>query len=155
MPFLPLFTGIRHLVLSVSPTKACLLCATPAGMDWYIQAMPLGIYRVQSPGFPKIVYYVNIICYVNLAINEFNEWTYRLSDVAHAGVVGSLQEESLRQHDQLGPVTDQTHAGLIRVQHLTHTLPGTTWDSHCVTLRGLSSGDQRQTLSNMASDNVV
>ena len=31
MPFLPLFTGIRHLahVLTVPPTKACLLCATP------------------------------------------------------------------------------------------------------------------------------
>ena len=30
-----LFTGIRHLphVLTVPPTKACLLCATPAGMD--------------------------------------------------------------------------------------------------------------------------
>ena len=59
MPFLPLFTGIRHLahVLSVPPTKACLLCATPAGLDLYIQAMPVGTYRVQSPGFPKIVYY--------------------------------------------------------------------------------------------------
>ena len=30
--------GIRHLphVLTVPPTKACLLCATPAGMDLYI-----------------------------------------------------------------------------------------------------------------------
>ena len=39
MPFLILFTGIRHLahVLTVPPTKACLLCATPAGMDLYIQ----------------------------------------------------------------------------------------------------------------------
>ena len=38
MPFLPLFTGIHHLahVLTVPPTKACLLCATPAGMDLYI-----------------------------------------------------------------------------------------------------------------------
>ena len=38
MPILPLFTGIRHLahVLSVPPTKAWLLCATPAGMDLYI-----------------------------------------------------------------------------------------------------------------------
>ena len=59
MPFLPLFTGIRHLphVLTVPPTKAHLLCATPAGLDLYIQAMPVGTYRVQSPGFPKIVYY--------------------------------------------------------------------------------------------------
>ena len=34
-----LFTGIRHLphVLTVAPTKVCLLCATPAGMDLYIQ----------------------------------------------------------------------------------------------------------------------
>ena len=34
-----MFTGIRHLahVLSVPPTKACLLCATPAGVDLYIQ----------------------------------------------------------------------------------------------------------------------
>ena len=38
MPFLPLFTGIRHLahVLTVPPTKACLLCATPAGLDLYM-----------------------------------------------------------------------------------------------------------------------
>ena len=58
MPFLPLFTGIRHLahVLSVPPTKAWLLCATPTGIDLYIQAMPVCTYRVQSPGFPKIVY---------------------------------------------------------------------------------------------------
>ena len=59
MHFLPLFTGIRHLahVLTVPPTKACLLYATPAAMDLYIQAMPLGTYRVQSPRFPKIVYW--------------------------------------------------------------------------------------------------
>ena len=61
MPFLPLFTGICHClahVFTVPPTKACLLYATPAGMDLYIiQAMPVGTYRVQSPGFPKIVYY--------------------------------------------------------------------------------------------------
>ena len=33
-----LFTGVRHLphVLTVPPTKACLLCATPTGMDLYI-----------------------------------------------------------------------------------------------------------------------
>ena len=39
MPFLPLVMGIRHLphVFTVPPTKACLLCATPAGMDLYIQ----------------------------------------------------------------------------------------------------------------------
>ena len=39
MPFLPLFTGLRHLahVLTVPPTKACLLCATPAGMGLDIQ----------------------------------------------------------------------------------------------------------------------
>ena len=60
MHFLPLFTGTHHLahVLTVPPTKASLLCATPAGMDLYIQAVPVGTYRVQSPGFPKIVYYV-------------------------------------------------------------------------------------------------
>ena len=58
MPFLPLFMGIRHLahVLTVPPIKACLLCTTPAGLDLYILAMPVGTYRVQSPGFPKIVY---------------------------------------------------------------------------------------------------
>ena len=52
---LPLFTGIRHLahVLTVPPIKAWLLCATPAGR----QAMPVGTYRMQSPGFPKIVYF--------------------------------------------------------------------------------------------------
>ena len=63
MPFLPLFTGIRHLahVLTVPATKACLLCATPAGMDLYIQAMPVGTYRVQSPGFPKIVCYTLLL----------------------------------------------------------------------------------------------
>ena len=36
--FCLLFTGIRHLphVLTVPRTNACLLCATPAGMDLYI-----------------------------------------------------------------------------------------------------------------------
>ena len=59
MPFLPLFMGIRHLahMLAVPPTKVRLLCAIPAGLDLYIQAMPVGTYRVQSPGFPKIVYW--------------------------------------------------------------------------------------------------
>ena len=61
MPFLPLFTGIRHLalVLTVPPTKARLLCATPAGLDLYIgtyRVLYVGTYRVQSPGFLKIVY---------------------------------------------------------------------------------------------------
>ena len=39
MPFLPFVSGTRHLpdVLTVPPTKACLLCAAPAGMDLYIQ----------------------------------------------------------------------------------------------------------------------
>ena len=34
-----LFTGIHHLahVLTVPPTKACLLCTTPTGLDLYIQ----------------------------------------------------------------------------------------------------------------------
>ena len=43
---LPLFTGIRHLahVLTVPPTKARLFCATPAGLDLYIQAIPVGTY---------------------------------------------------------------------------------------------------------------
>ena len=40
-------TDLAH-VFSVPPTKACLLCATPA--------MPVDTYRVQSPGLPKIVY---------------------------------------------------------------------------------------------------
>ena len=49
--FLPLlFTGIRHLahVLTVPPTKACLLCATPAGMDLYIQLHARGRRRLPS-----------------------------------------------------------------------------------------------------------
>ena len=39
MPFLPFVSGIRHLpdVFTVPPTKACLLCATPAGMDLSIK----------------------------------------------------------------------------------------------------------------------
>ena len=55
MPFVPLFTGIRHLahVLTVPPTKACLLCATPAGLDLYIQAMSVGTYRVHPPDFRR------------------------------------------------------------------------------------------------------
>ena len=43
-------------MLTVPPTKACLLYATPTSMDLYIQTMPVSTYRVQSPGFPKIVY---------------------------------------------------------------------------------------------------
>ena len=39
-----------------TPNKVQLLCVTPAGMDLYIQAMPVGTYWVQSPGFLKIVY---------------------------------------------------------------------------------------------------
>ena len=40
-----------------TPNKSVpILCATPAGTDLYIQAMPVGTYREQSPGFPKIVY---------------------------------------------------------------------------------------------------
>ena len=37
--FCLLFTGIRHLapMLTVPPTKVCLLCTTPTGMDLYIQ----------------------------------------------------------------------------------------------------------------------
>ena len=42
--FLLVSIHLRHR-LTVPPTKACLLCATPAGT-----------YRVQSPGFPKIIY---------------------------------------------------------------------------------------------------
>ena len=40
-PFCLLFTGIRHLphVLTVPPTKACLLCATPTGMDQCSKAL--------------------------------------------------------------------------------------------------------------------
>ena len=66
MPFLPLFTGIRHLphVLTVPPTKACLLCATPAGMDLYIQIHAcrhlLNAVSI-SPGFLKIVYYPRLV----------------------------------------------------------------------------------------------
>ena len=44
-----LITGIRHLphVLTVPPKKACLLCATPAGMDLYIltECSPLDFRR--------------------------------------------------------------------------------------------------------------
>ena len=48
--FCLLFTGIRHLahVLTVPPTKACLLCATPAGMDVYIQLHARGRRRLPS-----------------------------------------------------------------------------------------------------------
>ena len=68
MPFLPLFTGIRHLahVLTVPPTKACLLCATPAG--YIYRSMPVGTYRVQSPGFPKIVYSHNVRLKTNSSV---------------------------------------------------------------------------------------
>ena len=43
--FCLLFTGIRHLphVLTVPPTKACLLCATPAGMDLYTGPCPKAV----------------------------------------------------------------------------------------------------------------
>ena len=72
-PFLPLFTGIRHLahVLSVPPTKAWLLCATLAGLYLYIQAMPVDTDRVQSPGFPKIVYWAGLyICQIWLPASD-------------------------------------------------------------------------------------
>ena len=58
MPFLPLFTGIRHLahMLNVPPNKSVTTLRYTRSMDLYIQAMPVGTYRVQSRGFPKIVY---------------------------------------------------------------------------------------------------
>ena len=63
-------------VLTVPPTKACLLCATPAGMDLIYRSMPEGSYRVQSPGFPKIVYFVSAVISV----------LYLCSCVAHSRV---------------------------------------------------------------------
>ena len=43
--FCLLFTGIRHLphVLTAPPTKACLLCATPAGIDLYTGPCPMAL----------------------------------------------------------------------------------------------------------------
>ena len=51
MPFLLLLpvSGDLSRGFTVSPTKSCLLCATPAST-----------YRVQSPEFPKIVYYKTV-----------------------------------------------------------------------------------------------
>ena len=49
--FCLLFTGIRHLphVLTVAPIKACLLCATPAGMYlYYIQVNARRLYFRRS-----------------------------------------------------------------------------------------------------------
>ena len=61
----------------------------------YIQAMPVGTYRVQSPGFPKIVNwmkeetpimgefspttYAEVICYVKL-MGEFSPTTYAVTE---------------------------------------------------------------------------
>ena len=40
--FCLLYTSVRHLppMLTVPPTKACLLCATPTGMDLYTDSCP-------------------------------------------------------------------------------------------------------------------
>ena len=54
MPFLPWFTCIRHLahVLSVPPNKSVTtLRYNRRHGPVYIQAMPVGTYRVQSLGF--------------------------------------------------------------------------------------------------------
>ena len=50
-----LFTGIRHLphVLTVPPTKACLLCATPAGMDLCIQVHARRLLPSAVPWIPE------------------------------------------------------------------------------------------------------
>ena len=40
-----------------TPNKSVTTLRYTRSMDLYIQAMPVGTYRVQSPGFPKIVYY--------------------------------------------------------------------------------------------------
>ena len=47
-------------------------------MDLYIQAMPVGTYRVQSPGFPKIVYY-----YAQLRKAAVRYWAVDADVTAH------------------------------------------------------------------------
>ena len=101
--FLPLFTGIRHLahVLTVPPTKARLLCARPAGLDLYRPAMPVGTYRVQSPGFPKIIYFacggsegvkskqsmISEAQYLHLAYRQFTKY-FQVKSVCRVQVLG-------------------------------------------------------------------
>ena len=55
-----MFTGIRHLanVLTVPPTKACLLCGTPVGMDLYIQVHARRLLPSAVPWISEIVYYL-------------------------------------------------------------------------------------------------
>ena len=56
--FCLLFTGIRHLphVLTVPEQKRAYSALHPQARTCIYWSMPEGSYRVQSPGFPKIVY---------------------------------------------------------------------------------------------------
>ena len=64
-PFSP---SLISRTVSVDVKHHVYLLATPAGMDLYIQAMLVGTYRVQSPGFPKIV------CWQSMAMQLFNQF---------------------------------------------------------------------------------
>ena len=68
MPFLPLFTGIRHLahVLTVPPNKS-------APTLRYTRR-PVSTYRVQSPGFPKIVYWCKVVCKLRALVYDILPW---------------------------------------------------------------------------------
>ena len=60
----------------------------------YIQAMPVGTYRVQSPGFPKIVYWLQLrervllLCATNVSRTDAEKdvgWLYRMNRKKGAG----------------------------------------------------------------------
>ena len=61
--FCLLFTGICHLAheLTVSPTKACLLCTTPGGMDLHIQVHAQRLLASAVPWISKdhLLYYTD------------------------------------------------------------------------------------------------
>ena len=55
---MPLFMGSGHLPhITVPPTKACLLCATPARMDLYIKVHAWRHLPSAIPAFPKIGFF--------------------------------------------------------------------------------------------------
>ena len=73
------FSAFVYGYLSSCPRAHCTpnksvttLCYARRPGPVYIQAMPVGTYRVQSPGFPKIVYY-------SYKYNNNNEYSERLT----------------------------------------------------------------------------
>ena len=87
-------------MLTVPPTKACLLCAIPAGWTYIYRSMPEGSYRVHSPGFPKIV-----CCRLVVVSSTSSGCLRRRVSSVQFKMVPMLSEKSIRAPPRLSEVS--------------------------------------------------